>query len=114
MVKKTSLKNFVESLEFGVDTFIGEGGALISGGQKQRIGIARALYNNAQVIIFDEATSSLDTETERVVMESIDSLSKDLTILIIAHRITTLKNCDLIISLEDGKIINKGSFNDIN
>mgnify|MGYP000698721278 CR=1 FL=1 len=85
-----------------------------SGGQRQRIGIARALYNNAEIIIFDEATSSLDTETERVVMESINSLSKNLTILIIAHRITTLKNCDVIISLEDGNITSTGSYNEIN
>ena len=108
------IDKFIETFPKKYKAVIGERGIRLSGGQKQRIGIARALYNNAQVIIFDEATSSLDTETERVVMESIDSLSKDLTILIIAHRITTLKNCDLIISLEDGKIINKGSFNDIN
>jgi len=114
VAKMAQIDKFIETFPKKFKAVIGERGIRLSGGQKQRIGIARALYNNAQVIIFDEATSSLDTETERVVMESIDSLSKDLTILIIAHRITTLKNCDLIISLEDGKIINKGSFNDIN
>ena len=114
VAKMAQIDKFIETFPKKYKAVIGERGIRLSGGQKQRIGIARALYNNAQVIIFDEATSSLDTETERVVMESIDSLSKDLTILIIAHRITTLKNCDLIISLEDGKIINKGSFNDIN
>ena len=114
VAKMAQIDRFIETFPKKYKAVIGERGIRLSGGQKQRIGIARALYNNAQVIIFDEATSSLDTETERVVMESIDSLSKDLTILIIAHRITTLKNCDLIISLEDGKIINKGSFNDIN
>jgi len=114
VAKMAQIDKFIETFPKKFKAVIGERGIRLSGGQKQRIGIARALYNNAQVIIFDEATSSLDTETEKVVMESIDSLSKDLTILIIAHRITTLKNCDLIISLEDGKIINKGSFNDIN
>ena len=114
VAKMAQIDRFIETFPKKYKAVIGERGIRLSGGQKQRIGIARALYNNAQVIIFDEATSSLDTETERVVMESIDSLSKDLTILIIAHRITTLKNCDLIISLENGKIINKGSFNDIN
>ena len=114
VAKMAQIDRFIETFPKKYKAVIGERGIRLSGGQKQRIGIARALYNNAQVIIFDEATSSLDTETEKVVMESIDSLSKDLTILIIAHRITTLKNCDLIISLEDGKIINKGSFNDIN
>ena len=114
VAKMAQIDRFIETFPKKYKAVIGERGIRLSGGQKQRIGIARALYNNAQVIIFDEATSSLDSETEKVVMESIDSLSKDLTILIIAHRITTLKNCDLIISLEDGKIINKGSFNDIN
>jgi len=114
VAKMAQIDKFIETFPKKYKAVIGERGIRLSGGQKQRIGIARALYNNAQVIIFDEATSSLDTDTERVVMESIDTLSKDLTILIIAHRITTLKNCDLIISLEDGKIIKKGSFNDIN
>ena len=112
--KMAQIDKFIENFPKKYKAVIGERGVRLSGGQKQRIGIARALYNNAEVIIFDEATSSLDSETERVVMESIDSLSKDLTILIIAHRITTLKNCDLIISLEDGSIVNKGNYNDIN
>ena len=76
----------------------------LSGGQRQRIGIARALYKNADVIIFDEATSALDSETEKVVMEAIENLGKDLTILIIAHRHSTLKACSEIIELANGKI----------
>ena len=112
--KLAQIDRFIENFPKKYKAVIGERGVRLSGGQKQRIGIARALYNNAEVIIFDEATSSLDSETEKVVMESIDTLSKDLTILIIAHRISTLKNCDIIISLEGGNIINKGNYNDIN
>ena len=114
MAKLAQIDKFIENFPKKYEAVIGERGVRLSGGQKQRIGIARALYNDAEVIIFDEATSSLDSETEKVVMESIDSLSKDLTILIIAHRISTLKNCDIIISLEGGNIINKGNYNDIN
>jgi ABC-type multidrug transport system fused ATPase/permease subunit len=112
--KMAQIDELIESLPKKYKSLIGERGVRLSGGQRQRIGIARALYNNAEVIIFDEATSSLDTETEKVVMESINSLSKNLTILIIAHRITTLKNCDAIISLENGNIVNIGSYNEIN
>ena len=85
----------------------------MSGGQKQRIGIARALYNNPQVLVFDEATSSLDTETENVVMESIEKLSKTRTIIIIAHRFSTLTKCDNIYYLKKGKIIKQGKYEDL-
>ena len=91
-------------------TFVGERGIRLSGGQRQRIGIARALYKQADVIIFDEATSALDNETERSVMQAIDRLSKDLTILIIAHRLTTLQNCDRIIDLGNGGVLRTGSY----
>jgi len=102
-----------ESIEGWPDkyqTFVGERGVRLSGGQRQRIGIARALYKKADVIIFDEATSALDTETEQAVMQAIESLSGDLTLLIIAHRITTLKNCSQIIKLVDGEIKSIESF----
>ena len=112
--KMAQIDKPIQKLRNKYKSLIGEGGVRLSGGQRQRIGIARALYNNAEVIIFDEATSSLDSETEKVVMESIDSLSESLTILIIAHRVSTLKNCDVIISLEDGNIVNTGSYNEIN
>jgi len=114
VAKMAQIDELIESLPKKYKSLIGERGVRLSGGQRQRIGIARALYNNAEVIIFDEATSSLDTETEKVVMESINSLSKNLTIFIIAHRITTLKNCDVIISLEDGNIVKTSSYNEIN
>ena len=91
-------------------TFVGERGIRLSGGQRQRIGIARALYKRADVIVFDEATSALDNETEEAVMQAIDGLSSDLTVLIIAHRLTTLKNCTLIVELADGCVKRVGSY----
>lgn len=94
-------------------TFVGERGIRLSGGQRQRIGIARALYKQADVIIFDEATSALDSETEEAVMQAIESLSKELTLLIITHRLTTLKNCTQIIELGEGGIRRTGSYQDI-
>ena len=94
-------------------TLIGERGVRLSGGQRQRIGIARALYNDPDVLILDEATSSLDTITEKAVMKAIDDIAKEKTIIIIAHRLTTVKNCDQIILLDKGKIIAKGIYSDL-
>jgi ATP-binding cassette subfamily B protein len=91
-------------------TFVGERGIRLSGGQRQRIGIARALYKQADVIIFDEATSALDNETEQAVMQAIDGLGRDVTLLIIAHRLTTLKNCTLIVELSDTGIKRTGTY----
>jgi ATP-binding cassette subfamily B protein len=91
-------------------TLVGERGVRLSGGQRQRIGIARALYKQADVIVFDEATSALDNETESAVMEAIQNLSKDLTLLIIAHRISTLKNCTQIVELNGGLVKQVGSY----
>lgn len=95
------------------ETFVGERGVRLSGGQRQRIGIARALYKQADVIIFDEATSALDNETEQAVMQAIEGLSNDLTILIIAHRLSTLKNCTQIVELSDGCVKRVGSYQEI-
>ena len=95
------------------DTLVGERGVRLSGGQCQRIGIARALYHNPAVLLFDEATSALDMATEAAVMRSIDSLVKQKTIIIIAHRLSTVKNCDQIVVLEKGKIKAIGSYNQI-
>lgn len=94
-------------------TFVGERGIRLSGGQRQRIGIARALYKQADVIIFDEATSALDHETEQAVMQAIDGLGGDLTLLIIAHRLTTLKNCTLIVELGESGIKRSGTYQTI-
>lgn len=105
-IERASLKRFVEELPQGWDTPVGEMGAKLSGGQKQRIGIARALYKEAEVLVFDEATSALDMETERAITESIDRLSDgDKTIFVIAHRITTLKSCDRILELREGELV---------
>ena len=82
----------------------------LSGGQRQRIGIARALYHNPKVLILDEATSSLDDVTEKTIMEEVNKLRKDITIIMIAHRLSTVKNCDNIYILENGKLKNQGSF----
>jgi ATP-binding cassette subfamily B protein len=95
----------VESLEYGYDTFVGERGIRLSGGQRQRIGIARALYKNATVLVFDEATSALDDETEAELMKAIDGLSKDLTVVMIAHRLSTVRRCDKILKLHKGKVV---------
>ena len=86
-------------------TTIGDRGIRLSGGQRQRIGLARALYHNPRVIILDEATSALDNQTEKAVMEAINNLSKNITIIQIAHRLDTLKNCDIIFKLEKGQLI---------
>lgn len=97
--RMAQLDRLIESWPDQYGTSVGERGVRLSGGQRQRIGIARALYKEADVLVFDEATSALDNETEQAVMESIEGLSRDLTILIIAHRLTTIRGCDLVIDL---------------
>ena len=95
------------------DMIVGERGVRLSGGQRQRIGIARALYKQANVIVFDEATSALDNETERAVMDAIDHIGRESTILIIAHRLTSLAGCDRVIELENGKLKRQGTYKEI-
>jgi ATP-binding cassette subfamily B protein len=111
--QQAQIAESIEILPKQYQTFVGERGIRLSGGQRQRIGIARALYKRADVIIFDEATSALDNETEQAVMQAIEELSKDLTLLIIAHRLTTLKNCTQIIKLSGGSIMSAGSYQDM-
>jgi ATP-binding cassette subfamily B protein len=108
--KKAHIADFIEDQPDGYNTVVGERGVRLSGGQRQRIGIARALYKEACVLIFDEATSALDSETERAVMEAIEDLGLELTIILIAHRITTLRNCDQIIELSTGGVARIGSY----
>ena len=108
--EQAQIADLVESWPKKYQTFVGERGIRLSGGQRQRIGIARALFKQADVIIFDEATSALDNETERGVMQAIEGLSQDLTILIIAHRLTTLQHCDRIIELGNGGVLRAGSY----
>ena len=108
--KRAQVDTVIEALPKQYNTFIGERGVRLSGGQRQRIGIARALYKNAAVIIFDEATSALDSDTEEAVMNAINHLGGELTILIIAHRLSTLKKCNLIIKLENGNVVGSGAY----
>lgn len=108
--RQARIADFVESRSEGYGALVGERGVRLSGGQRQRIGIARALYKQASVLIFDEATSALDSTTELEVMEAIESLDRELTILIIAHRHTTLRNCDVIVQLEQGKIVAQSTY----
>jgi ABC-type multidrug transport system fused ATPase/permease subunit len=112
--KLSQLHDFVqEQLKEHYDTRIGERGIRLSGGQRQRIGIARALYREPSVLIMDEATSALDVHTERAVMESIDTLLGTRTIILIAHRISTLQKCETIYLLDKGKIIDYGSYGEL-
>lgn len=111
--EQAQIHDIIEKLPNGYQTMVGERGVRLSGGQRQRLGIARAIYKQADVIIFDEATSALDNDTEKAVMESIDQLSDGLTILIIAHRLTTLKNCSQIIELDKGSIKRIGKYNQL-
>lgn len=103
-LEQAQLYEFVEGLPEGLNTFVGDRGVRLSGGQRQRIGIARALYHDPEILVLDEATSALDTETESAVMEAIEKLQGQKTILIIAHRLTTIQNADVIFAVDDGKV----------
>ncbi len=104
-IEKAQLRELMDSLPNGLDTFVGERGIRLSGGQRQRIGIARALYNEPEILVLDEATSSLDNDTEKAVMDAIEKLYGKMTMIIIAHRLTTIEKCDAVYRVEDGKII---------
>lgn len=103
-INAAQLRKFIDQLPKGTKTIVGERGIRLSGGERQRIAIARALYHNPEVLIFDEATSSLDTETESKLMETINAVSSNHTVIMIAHRLTTLKNCNRIVAIEDGNV----------
>ena len=102
-LKKAQLYEFVEGLIDGMDTIVGDRGVRLSGGQRQRIGIARALYHDPEILVLDEATSALDSDTEAAVMEAVDSLRSEKTMIIIAHRLTTIQNADVIFEIVNGK-----------
>ena len=106
-----NLHQYITTLDEGYNSKVGERGVRLSGGQVQRIGIARALYNNPEVLILDEATSALDGVTENAVMDAIHNLSNKKTIIMIAHRLSTIKECDVIYFLDKGKIVDSGSYN---
>lgn len=113
-IKLAHLDTLIEQLPDGLDTKVGERGIQLSGGQRQRIGIARALYDNAEVLIFDEATSALDGVTERLIMDAIQDFTGEKTIIMIAHRLATVKQCDLIYLLENGQVIDHGTYDELN
>jgi ATP-binding cassette, subfamily B, bacterial PglK len=111
--RQAQIADIIEAWPKQYETVVGERGVRLSGGQRQRIGIARALYKQADVIIFDEATSALDDQTEEAVMKAINELDEDLTVLIIAHRLTTLRECDVIVELANGAIKRSGTYSEI-
>jgi ABC-type multidrug transport system fused ATPase/permease subunit len=110
---QAQIDEFIARMPQGYETLVGERGVRLSGGQRQRIGIARALYRQADVLVFDEATSALDNATEIAVMQAIEGLGPELTILIVAHRLTSLKQCDVIIELGNGRVLRGGSYTSI-
>ena len=112
-IKDSYLEDFINSLEKGLDTYIGERGVLLSGGQKQRIGIARAFLKNAPILILDEATSALDNEAEKIVQQAIENLMKDRTVFVIAHRLTTVQNADRIAVIKDGQLVELGNHSEL-
>ena len=113
VIELAQIKSFVETLPNGIHTIVGEHGDQLSGGQRQRIGIARALYENPDILIFDEATSALDNETELEILKVIFSLKKGKTIIMIAHRLSTLKGCSKIIRIDKGVISKIGNYKEM-
>ena len=107
-IKASQLNDFVKTLPKGLETFVGEHGVRLSGGQRQRIGLARALYNDPSLLVLDEATSALDSNTENDVMEAVLALKNSKTVIIVAHRLSTLKNCDRVYKFEKGKLVQEG------
>jgi ABC-type multidrug transport system fused ATPase/permease subunit len=112
-IQAAQLVELVAQLSDGVKTSVGERGVRLSGGQRQRIGIARALYHEREILVLDEATSALDTETENLVSEALKSLSSTKTMIIIAHRLTTVEHCDCIYLLDKGEIVKSGSYQEV-
>jgi ABC-type multidrug transport system fused ATPase/permease subunit len=111
--QKVNLLEFIQSLPDGFATMVGERGVLLSGGQRQRVGIARVLYHKREILVFDEATAALDTETEQLVTQATQRLSGSKTIIIIAHRLKTIEHCDCIYQIERGRIIKSGKYQEV-
>ena len=112
-LKAAQLDEFVSGLPAGMETFVGERGVRLSGGQRQRIGIARALYHDPEVLVLDEATSALDTETEKGVMSAVNALHGTKTLIIVAHRLTTVADCDMLYRLEKGRVVQSGTYAEV-
>lgn len=113
VLASAQLENFVKSLPAGLDTFVGERGIRLSGGQRQRIGIARSLYHNPDVLVMDEGTASLDNETEWEIMQAVKNLSGKKTLIIVAHRLGTVKSCDRLFFIKDGEVIDYGRYEEL-
>lgn len=111
--KKACCHEFISQLPDGYNTVIGEGGATLSGGEKQRISIARAIMKDAPIIILDEATANVDPENEKELIEAIDALTKEKTIIMIAHRLKTVRNADQIVVINKGRIVQQGTHNQL-
>ena len=112
-IKTAQLEELIERLPNGTQTMVGERGVLLSGGQRQRIGIARALYHEREILILDEATAALDNETESLITQAMQSLSGTKTLIIIAHRLTTVEHCDCIYMMERGRVVKSGSYQEV-
>lgn len=112
-LERAQLSSFLQESRDGIDTVVGENGVQLSGGQRQRLGIARALYSRPKLLVLDEATSALDAETERIITETLDSLTGDLTLIVIAHRLATVQHCDQVIHLSGGRITGRGTFEEV-
>ena len=113
VVKLAHLDELVGQLQEGLNTKVGERGVQLSGGQRQRIGIARSLYHDPEVLIFDEATSALDTITENIIMDAIHDFSGSKTIIMVAHRLTTVQKCDIIFFMDQGRIVDQGTYSEL-
>lgn len=111
--KKAQIHDFIMTKEKGYDSVVGENGLILSGGQRQRLAIARGLLKKSKIILFDEATSSLDNDNQKKIQDVILCLSKTHTILVVAHRLSTVVNCDEIIMIDEGKIVAKGKHKDL-
>jgi len=112
-LERAQLSSFLQESRDGIDTVVGENGVQLSGGQRQRLGIARALYSRPKLLVLDEATSALDAETERIITETLDSLAGDVTLIVIAHRLATVRHCDQVIHLSGGRITGRGTFEEV-
>ena len=112
-MNRAHLGEFLQDSREGLDTVIGENGVKFSGGQRQRLGIARALYTRPKLLVLDEATSALDAETERAIANTLRALEGTVTTVTIAHRLATIRHCDLVVYLERGRVQAQGSFNEV-
>jgi len=111
--KRACVMDFVEKMQGGLNSLVGERGVMLSGGERQRLGIARALYKDAEMIIFDEATSALDVHTEKKVMDSIEAMPGKKTLILVAHRLSTVKNCSVVYLMKEGKVVDQGNYTEV-